>query len=339
MAAPERQPSRAPERDRDDDRRSAAAAEAERLAREHSNKREQKRQERVRALSGVPVARDGSGASAAALPSGALPPGALPPGTLPSGAPVARPLAAPPAVRERSPERVPTGERERMPERAPGAERERATERLPDRGARVARPDDIVARVAQAASFDAGEVPTAGSTTLPTGGAARGAAVLIDDVAVEAEELLREAGGVWGRWSTADRISAIAAVGTFAGTMLPWLTRKNADVVLGIGSGGIIHAFVAVAALALLVRREMAGIDERGVRLTRDRQRQRARRTALWLLLLALVSTVSGTWLLLVWGAVRRFEIPDLQIGVGLYLTLAAGLGLSYSGFASFWRR
>ena len=55
------------------------------------------------------------------------------------------------------------------------------------------------------------------------------------------------------------------------------------------------------------------------------------------MLLLALVSTVAGTWFLLLYGAVRRFEVAELDVSVGLYVTLAAGLGLSYSGFAFFW--
>ena len=45
----------------------------------------------------------------------------------------------------------------------------------------------------------------------------------------------------------------------------------------------------------------------------------------------------AGTWFLLLYGAVRRFEVAELDVSVGLYVTLAAGLGLSYSGFAYFW--
>ena len=90
--------------------------------------------------------------------------------------------------------------------------------------------------------------------------------------------------------------------------------------------------------MALLIRRELPIVDDRGLRPTPHQQRRRARRTALLLLLLALVSTVAGTWFLLVYGAVRRFAVSELEVSVGLYVTLAAGLGLSYSGFAFFWR-
>ncbi|MBM4281894.1 MAG: hypothetical protein FJ137_14440 [Deltaproteobacteria bacterium] len=279
--------------DRGDERPRAPVAEAERLAREHSNKREQKaRQERAQ-----PDSR-GSPPTRPERPSVA-------PGT-----PVARPLTPAPSSRPRV---------------------------APDRSATaVERPDDRPRPTTSPPAVRDVPLPRAQPSFEPPPSAG---AALIDDVAVEAEELLREGAGVWGRFTVADRITVVAALLTLFGTLLPWLWRKNADVVLGIGSGGIVHAFVAGAALTLLVRRESVTVDDRGVRLTRDRQRQRQRRTALWLLLLSLVSTVSGTWLLLVWGAVRRFEVPDLEIGAGLYLTLAAGLGLSYSGFATFWRR
>jgi hypothetical protein len=317
-----------------DERQRAAAAEAERLAREHSNKREQKaRQERARS-------DDGRGGSARPAPA------AVP------GSPVARPVSPTPVPSRtrvdggRSDPGRPVPARgesqhsvtavERPVERHVERPVERPSERSPGRTddqPRVSVISGVVDRVGARADVPAPRVQ-GGFEPPPSAGAA-----LIDDVAVEAEELLREAGGVWSRWSVADRISAAAAVATLLGTFLPWLWRKNADVVLGIGSGGVVHAAVAVLAIALLVQREAVSVDERGMRLTRDRVRQRGRRTALWLLLLSLVSTVAGTWLLLVWGAVRRFEVPDLEIGTGLYLTLAAGLGLSYSGFAFFWRR
>ncbi len=312
--------------DRADERQRAAAAEAERLAREHSNKREQKaRQERARS--------DDSRNNLPSRPSR--------PETGPSVAPgssVARPLTPAPARVRSDAARSEPGRPD--PGRGEPQHSVTALERPDDRprisvvAGPIAGPiAGVVDRVGGRGEAPAPRVQS-GFEPPPSAGAA-----LIDDVAVEAEELLREAGGVWARWSVADRISAASAVLTLCGTFLPWLWRKNADVVLGIGSGGVVHAAVAVLAVVLLVRREAVSVDERGMRLTRDRQRQRGRRTALWLLLSSLVSTVTGTWLLLVWGAVRRFEVPDLEIGAGLYLTLAAGLGLSYSGFAFFWRR
>jgi hypothetical protein len=292
--------------ERADERSRTPVAEAERLAREHSNKREQKaRQDRARVddhRTGAPVRAE--------RPSVA------------PGQAVARPL-------------TPTSSPSPSPRLRADVDRSvTAVERPDDRG--DLRPDErprvsVVPSAGRDGSFPRGP---RGFEPPPSAGAA-----LIDDVAVEAEELWRETAGVWARWSVPDRITVVAALSTFCGTLLPWLWRKNADVVLGIGSGGIVHAVVAVVAVALLVRRETTAVDERGLRLTRERQRQLGRRTALWLLLLSLVSTVSGTWFLLVWGSVRRFEVPDLEIGVGLYVTLAAGLGLSYSGFASFWRR
>ena len=348
---------RAVDRQDRDERQRAAAAEAERLAREHSNKREQKaRQDRARGddsrnnLPGRPPRSDGRAeggplvapGSSVARPLTPAPTRARSDGARDGGGGRSEPGRSEPGRSE--PGRSDPGRSEpgrsdpgrSAPPRAEAQHSVTAVERpvadRPDDRPRVSVVSGVVDRVGGRA--DAAPRVQSGFEPPPSAGAA-----LIDDVAVEAEELLREAGGVWARWSVADRISATAAVLTFCGTFLPWLSRKNADVELGIGSGGVIHAVVAVLAVVLLIRREAVAVDERGARLTRDRVRQRGRRTALWLLLLSLVSTVSGTWLLLVWGAVRRFEVPDLQIGAGLYLTLAAGLGLSYSGFAFFWRR
>ncbi|MDP2345925.1 MAG: hypothetical protein Q8O67_33605 [Deltaproteobacteria bacterium] len=283
------------------------AEEAERLGREHSNKRELKmRQERVRALADdsktpqPPRARPPAGSGGTGVPG-------VP------GAPVVQPRKTS-VAESRVPDvddRAPPGRTPAAPRPAQSAERER----IPDRPKVVTKPLP----------------PPPAEPTQP------GPSV-IDDVAVEAEELMREGGNVWGRFTVADKITFICAILTGMGTLLPWLYRKNEELVLGVGCGGIVHAVVAVTAMALLIRRELPIVDDRGLRPSPNQQRRRARRTALLLLLLALVSTVAGTWFLLVYGAVRRFAVSDLEVSVGLYVTLAAGLGLSYSGFAYFWR-
>jgi hypothetical protein len=301
----------------DDERRRDAAAEADRLGREHSNKRELKaRAERLRPTTderrtGVPGV---SGAPVVQPRRESRVPDADPPGR------EGRTPAAPRPAVDRPAERPP--ERDRSVDR--GLERpERPEVRAPaDRPAPVPppRPDRPPPRPAAAVAVEE-----------PPGN-------IIDEVAIEAEELLREGGTLWGRFSVADKVSIFAAVVVVIGAMLPWLARPHEEVVLGVGSGGILHVVLAVAAVALLVRRDRAALDERGLRPSASRQKQLARRTALSLLLLSLGSTLSGIWFLLVYGVVRRFEVPTLEIGGGLYLTLAAGLGLSYSGFAYFWR-
>ncbi len=145
-------------------------------------------------------------------------------------------------------------------------------------------------------------------------------------------------GTLWRRFGVADKVSIVAAVIVVVGALLPWLKRPHEEVVLGVGSGGVVHVLLAVAAVALIVRRDQALLDDRGPRQSSARQQQRVRRTALALLLVSLASTLTGLWFVLVYGVVRRFEVPNLEIGAGLYLSLAAGLGLSYSGFAFFWR-
>ena len=302
------------------------AEEADRLGREHSNKRELKmRQERVRAL-----ADDGKTPQPRTRPpSGQVGPngGTGVPGVV--GAPVVQPRRAP---ESRAPEgraaesRVPDADERpngRTPAMARPAERPADRERPAERDRERERPERprVVTKPPPA--------PTIAPEPAPS---------VIDEVAVEAEALMREGGAVWGRFTVADKITFLCALLTGAGTLLPWLYRKNEELVLGLGCGGIVHAVVAVTAIALLIRRELPIVDDRGLRPSPNQQRRRARRTALLLLLLALVSTVAGTWFLLVYGAVRRFAVSDLEVSVGLYVTLAAGLGLSYSGFAFFWR-
>jgi hypothetical protein len=266
------------------------ADEADRLGREHSNKREMKmRQERARVLADEPAARRGGGTGVPGVP----------------GAPVVQP-------RPREPE----APRPPRPEpREPRVER-------PEREVRPDRPERDRPKVVERLIEPVPAPPTS----------------VIDEVAVEAEELLREQAAVWRRFAIADKISFIFALITGFGTLLPWLWRKNEQVVIGLASGGVIHAAIAVAAMALLLRRERPQIDERGLRPTPQQHRRTSRRTALWMLLLSLMSTVAGTFLLLEYGLIRRQEVPTLEVALGFYVTLAAGLGLSYSGFAYFWR-
>jgi|GEM_PF-1715870 len=316
----------------DDERRRDAAAEADRLGREHSNKREMKARAERRAtgvpgVPGAPVVQprrpdprpeprieqraehrdqradqrgDQRGDQRADGRESRVPE------LDPAGREGRTPAAARPAERqERAPERERPVERERPPPRPqPSA---RPAERAPLREEAPAQHID-------------------------------GSASVIDDVAVEAEELLREGGTLWRGFSLADKITLASAMFTLLGTMLPWLRRAHEEVVLGMGSGGVVHAVIACLSVWLLIQRDKASLDERGLRPTPAKQRQRARRTALWMLLLSLLSTIAGTWFLLVYGVVRRFEVPTLEIGLGLYVSLAAGLGLSYSGFAFFWR-
>lgn len=282
------------------------ADEADRLGREHSNKREMKmRQERVRALADeAPPSRRGPDA----------------PRAVPAGAPVVQPR--PPTGSSRipdvdgpPPQRTPAAPRPAV-ERAPQNEKNVVERPIQSRG--------VVEKVIEPARAREAPAPS-----------------VIDDVGVEAEEFLRENGALWARFSVADKISFVSACLVLVGTLLPWLWRKNEEVVLGVGCGGVVHAALAVYAMWLLFDRERnapSWSDDRGVRPTPHMMKKKARRTALWMLLLAMVSTFAGIWFFFVYGAIRRYEVPTVDISVGLYVTLAAGLGLSYSGFAYFWR-
>jgi hypothetical protein len=309
----------------DDERRREAAAEAERLGREHSNKREMKvRADRLRAATddrratGVPGV---PGAPVVQPRQSRVPDVDNSPQGAAQQAREGRTPAAPRTAERDRGERPPLPDRPDRGERADRTEKAERPEK-PERPDRAERPE----RPARAERPSKEPAPVVDP----------GPGGVIDEVAVEAEELLREGSQLWRRWSVADKITIFAALTTLLGTMLPWLHRSHEQVVLGVGCGGVVHAFIAVTTIGLLIRRDRPSLDERGLRPSSARQRQLARRTALWMLLLSLTSTVAGTWFLLVYGAVRRFEVPTLEIGVGLYVSLAAGLGLSYSGFAHF---
>ncbi len=307
----------------DDERRKDAAAEADRLGREHSNKREMKaRAERIRSVAddARPPSRPATGV-----------PGA-------PQAPVLQPRQSRPDVRLAD---IPRPERPERPE--PRGERPEPREERPrpDRADDAARVNTVRLERPVRQEHNESRPPREERRERPRAPREEPPAPqhgVIDEVAVEAEEFLRDVSGLWRRFSVADKITVVAAFTTLFGTFLPWLWRAHEEVVIGLGCGGIVHALIACASVGLLVRRDRPALDERGMRPTPARQRQLARRTALWQLLLSLLSTMAGTWFLLVYGAVRRFEVPSLEVGVGLYVALAAGLGLSYSGFAFFWR-
>ena len=155
---------------------------------------------------------------------------------------------------------------------------------------------------------------------------------ILDEVATELEEMLRDLRGGWRRWAGADRITFLAALTTVAGVLMPWTSDKSHAFQLGIVSGGAVHAALAAGAVALLV-----GRGRRGERGSRERL-QHARRTSLWHLVIGAVSTLLCAYFLVIYG-VQRSATTGLEIRFGLYVTLAAGMGLSYGGFARFWSR
>ena len=160
---------------------------------------------------------------------------------------------------------------------------------------------------------------------------------IVDDVAVELEELLRDMRSAWRRFEASDKITTFAAVLTIFGVLMPWLADKDGTWRMGLNAGGAAHAALAVAAIALVVARNRR-YDARGERLAGRERQGRARRVSLWHLLLGAGSTLLCAYVLVVYG-LQRSVAPGLQIKFGLYVTLAAGMGLSYGGFARFWSR
>lgn len=160
---------------------------------------------------------------------------------------------------------------------------------------------------------------------------------VVDDVAVEIEELMRDLRAGWRRLEAADRITMMAALFTFVGVLMPWLGAKDGTWQMGLNAGGGAHAALAVSAIVLVVGRDRR-YDGRGERLAGRERAVKARRASLWHLLLGAVSTLLCAYFLFVYG-LQRSVAPGLQIKFGLYVTLAAGMGLSYGGFARFWGR
>jgi hypothetical protein len=160
---------------------------------------------------------------------------------------------------------------------------------------------------------------------------------VVDDVAVELEELMRDMRASWRRIEAADRITMIAALSTLCGVLLPWLGDKSGTWQIGLHAGGAAHGALAIFALVLVLGRHRR-YDARGERLSGHARARQARRASLWHLLLGAASTLLCAYFLVVYG-LQRPAAPGLQIKFGLYITLAAGMGLSYGGFARFWSR
>lgn len=154
---------------------------------------------------------------------------------------------------------------------------------------------------------------------------------MLDDVATELEELLRDLRAGWRRFAGADRLTFLSALLVLIGTLLPW-TSVGKTMNPGIVIGGGLHAALAVAAIALCV-----GRARRTDLSSRDRA-LRARRASLWHLLIGAASMALGAYFLVVFG-LQRSSSSGLEIRYGLYVTLAAGMGLSYGGFARFWSK
>ena len=151
-----------------------------------------------------------------------------------------------------------------------------------------------------------------------------------DDVAVELEELIREMRRQWRRLHSADRITLLAAVGTIAGALMPWVSQPGRALQIGILSGGLLHVGLAVASIAMVVTRGDAlsrpSLDDTG---------RRSRRRSLWHIIIGAVSTFLGMFFLVLYGLEKGPGHP-VDVHFGLYWTLACGTGLSYGGFARF---
>jgi hypothetical protein len=152
----------------------------------------------------------------------------------------------------------------------------------------------------------------------------------MDLLAMELEELLREARHGWRNLRGSDKVTLACSVFVMAGVFTPWVSDPAHPDRLGLFSGGIIHLAVALSAMALVIR----GARSAGRGSKRELLHQH-RRTSLYLVLLGASSTLVGAYLLIAFGLQKSADWP-VRFHVGLYWTLAAGTGLSYGGFARF---
>lgn len=163
---------------------------------------------------------------------------------------------------------------------------------------------------------------------------------VVDEVAVELEELLRDARSGWRRLETSDRITFVAALSTLLGVFMPWVSDPAHPTFpqLGLFAGGIVHAALSIAAIGLVVKRARGRYDARGMRIPKREAIAAARRASLWHILLGAASTAFGVYFLVV---IILSRAPDWVVTprIGLYWTLISGTGLSYGGFARFLRR
>lgn len=156
-----------------------------------------------------------------------------------------------------------------------------------------------------------------------------------DKLAVEVDDLYRELRSLWRHLDFADRITAIAAANTLLGVLLPWVSYPHAPHLLGISSGGSLHAALASSAIWLILRRRTyskpppPGVPARPLRISL------LRRIALWHILLGAMSTILGVYFLLAWGFAKTADV-SIRIHFGFYWTLVFGAGLSYGGYARF---
>jgi hypothetical protein len=163
---------------------------------------------------------------------------------------------------------------------------------------------------------------------------------VVDEVAVELEELIRDARSGWRRLETSDRITFVAAASTLLGVFMPWVSDPAHPTFpqLGLFAGGIVHMALSIAAIGLVVKRAAGRYDARGMRIPKREAIAAARRASLWHILLGAASTAFGVYFLVV---IILSRAPDWVVTprIGLYWTLISGTGLSYGGFARFLRR
>lgn len=153
-----------------------------------------------------------------------------------------------------------------------------------------------------------------------------------DRMAIELESLIGDSVRGWRKLHVSDRISILASLGTLLGVFMPWLSLPDRPHQIGLLSGGVVHAALALAAIALILKRD----DPISVAPSKLMQNQRHRRVSVYHILISALSTIVGALFFLMWGLQKG--TVEMEFHFGVYWTLACGTGLGYGGFVRFLR-
>jgi hypothetical protein len=158
---------------------------------------------------------------------------------------------------------------------------------------------------------------------------------MLDWVAMELEELLRDGRAFWAETSAPGRVAFLACIGVAMGVFLPWVSDPAHPAQLGLFSGGVLHLALVAFTLFLMMHQTKL---VRGVAPRQSRQEiaARGRRVALWQILIGGASTLLAIGAFVFFGAQHAPPQWPVRIRYGLYLTTFFGMGLAYGGLMHF---
>lgn len=302
---------------------------SERMEREHSARREVKKQkERVRRISEQSErsrSRPEAGAGARRLPSRQRP--------APDPTQVSPPPLASRAHRTDESNSFARDERGETDSRSRKNRSQSGASETGERQPRISDPFPPIGQKKAAGERRAGD--SSGSTSSPrTKTTSAHAGTSLDMLAIEIEALIMSVRSGWRHLGAGDRTTLIAAVFVIAGVLMPWMSTKAAPLQIGLNAGGLVHLAFAIASVVIVVRGQQKATTK-VLALTPRELDETQRRHSLFIVLLGFASTVFSAYLVVVYGLSKSSDWP-VKFHFGMYWTLAMSTGLSYGGFARF---